>query len=60
MPLNTDTGKYEYGTKYDSQFYKNYYTEHKDEYMARQRERRAKTYIMPVKREFQRLSAIQV
>lgn len=60
MPLNTVTGKYEYGDKYGSDFYKTYYAEHKTEYMQRQRERRAKVYVMPLRREFQRLSAIQI
>jgi len=60
MPFNSATGKYEYGTKYDSEFYKTYYAQHKTEYMDRQRERRAKVSVMPLRREYQRLSAIQV
>jgi hypothetical protein len=54
------TMKYEYGDKYGSEYYKTYYAQHKESYMETQRARRAKIYVMPLRREFQRLSAIQI
>jgi hypothetical protein len=58
--INLVTGKYEYGDKFGPEYYKTYYNENRETYLENQRERRGNGKVMPLRREFQRLSAIQI